>query len=227
MLTDVPEADGRLRFAHMVIRDTLYQQLTAPTPWHLHRRALGALGAEAPLSERAHHALAAHDLAQGIDLARRAGERARELHAYEEAVRMYQVALDALRDDDALRCELLLALGEAEIRAGDLPAGKRAFLDAATIAQRLGLARQLARAAYGYAGRMVYARAGSDRLIVTLLEQALAALGDADPELRILLLARWRARRATSAHGSAATGSVAKPRTSRVASAAPRRSRTR
>ena len=126
VITDVPGADGRLRFAHMVIRDTLYHGLTSVRRVQLHRRALEALDRDAPLSEQAHHALAGHDFARGVDLARRAGDRARTLHAYEEAARLYRAALDVLRDDDALRCELLLSLGEAEIRAGDTPAAQAA-----------------------------------------------------------------------------------------------------
>ncbi|MDA0159270.1 AAA family ATPase [Solirubrobacter ginsenosidimutans] len=190
VIGEVPDGDGRLRFSHMVIRDTLYGELTGPRRTRLHRQALGALEADGDLSELAHHAAAAHDRARTLDYAHRAGDRALTLHAYEEAGRLYRTALAAAGAAEEQRCELLLAIGRSEIRAGDLQAGKRAFLAAAEIARRLGLARALAEAAHGYGGRNVFARAGEDRRILTLLEEGLEALGNADPELRILLLAR-------------------------------------
>jgi hypothetical protein len=54
--------------------------------------------------------------------------------AYEEAARLYALALRAL-DLEAgevaeKRCALLVALGEARARAGDEPAAKEAFLQA-------------------------------------------------------------------------------------------------
>ena len=48
----------------------------------------------------------------------------------------------------------------------------------------------LGRAALDYGGRFVWARAAGDRNLVALLEEALAALSDADSELRARLLAR-------------------------------------
>jgi hypothetical protein len=92
--------------------------------------------------------------------------------------------------DETLRCELLLSLGEAELRAGDSLRSKTAFLAAATSARRFGLSRELARAATGYGGRIMFARAGSDERLVPLLEEGLAALAETDVELRARLLAR-------------------------------------
>src|SRR5262249_10713109 len=95
-----------------------------------------------------------------------------------------------LVEDDPLRCELLLALGDAESRAGNSEAAKRVFLEAADIARRLDLRQSLARAAAGYSGRIVFGRAGSDTRMVPLLEEGLAGLRDEDVELRARLLAR-------------------------------------
>jgi len=51
------------------------------------------------------------------------------LLAYEEAARLYQMALDALgvkaSTDESARCELLLGLGDVEARGGDTARGKR------------------------------------------------------------------------------------------------------
>ena len=73
--------------------------------------------------------------------------------------------------NDVVRCELLLALGDAESAAGDSLAAKKAFLEAAGIAQRASLGHHLARAAAGYGGRMPWARAGDADRLVPLLEK--------------------------------------------------------
>jgi hypothetical protein len=200
VVSDLAGGPGRLRFAHVLIRDTLYDGLTSARRVRLHRLAVEALEAlygEAPapyLAELAHHSIAGRDFAKGLRYAWRAGDRALALLAYEESARLYATALEALDvagpSDDRARCELLSALGEAEARAGDSQAAKRAFLEAAGIARRLGLTRELARAAVGYGGRIVWARAGDDARLVPLLEEALAAVAEDDVELRARLLAR-------------------------------------
>jgi DNA-binding SARP family transcriptional activator len=194
------DAPMGLRFTHVLIRDVLYESLTAPRRVKLHRLAVDALekvfGAESGphLGELAHHAILGNDFEKALVTSRRAGERALELLAYEEAARLYRVALEALdrvrHDDDETRCDLLLSLGEAEIRAGETLSAKDVFAEAATIARRLGLPRALARAAYGYGGRIVWVRAGDDTRLVPLLEEALAALPTEELELRSRLLAR-------------------------------------
>jgi len=200
VVADVPGTDGTLRFSHVLIRDTLYDGLTPAGRRVLHRRAVEALellhgeGSGPHLAELALHALAGRELEKGVEYARRAGDRALALLAYEEAVRLYETALTALHrlrpGDDAGRCELLLALGEARSRAGDGPGSKETFLEAAAIAERLGLDRELARAALGYGGRMLVVRAGRDERLVPLLETALELLDSDEVELRIRLLSR-------------------------------------
>jgi len=200
VLSDVPGAPSRLRFAHVLIRDTLYAELTTARRVRLHRLAAEALedlyGEESGphLAELAHHAIAGSEFEKGVASARRAGDRALALLAFEEAARLYATALEALElarpDDERSRCGLLLALGEAEARAGDRSAAKEAFLAAAAIAQKLGLARELARAAAGYGGSWMASRPGVDDRLVPLLEQGLASLGDEDVELQARLLAR-------------------------------------
>jgi tetratricopeptide (TPR) repeat protein len=200
IISEVPGGTGRLRFAHILTRDTLYEGLTAARRVRLHRLAVEALESVyrdergQHLAELAHHAIAGRDFNRGLNYARRAGDNALTLLAYEEAARLYEMALDALElavpADGSTRCELLLSLGEAHIRAGDSSSAKKSFLEAATIARDLGLPHVLARAAVGYAGRIVWARAGADARLVRLLEEGLAALAKEDVELRATLLAR-------------------------------------
>jgi DNA-binding SARP family transcriptional activator/class 3 adenylate cyclase len=200
VVADVPGSTTRLRFAHVLIRDTLYDGLTAARRVRLHRLAEEALerlygdGAGPHLAELAHHAVAGNRFDKGAVCARRAGDQAVALLAYEEAARLYVMALDALRiaspDDEHARCALLNSLGEAETWAGNRPVAQETFLAAAELARRRGLAHELARAAAGYAGRIVWARAGDDERLVPLLEEGLAAVGEEDAELRARLLAR-------------------------------------
>jgi tetratricopeptide (TPR) repeat protein len=200
VVSELPGAPGRLRFAHVLIRDTLYEELTTVRRIQLHREAVRALealygGEPGPqLAELAHHAIAGSEFEKAVDYARRAGDRALAHLAYEEAARLYETALEALAfaepDDETTRCELFLSTGEATARAGDMPAARRAFLEAAAIARRTELPRQLARAAAGYGGGHIWGRAGSDKVLVPLLEESLEALGDRDDVLRARLLAR-------------------------------------
>lgn len=199
VLSDVPGAQGRLRFAHVLMRDIVYEGLTTARRVQMHRLAIEALeslyGAEPGphLAELAHHSIAGRDFAKALRYAWGAADWALGLLAYEEAARLYRTALDALDltdpQDDKARCELLLSLGDAEARAGNPVSAKAAFMDAAGIA-RHGHPRELARAAIGYGGWFVWERAGGDRLLVPLLEEGLSALAEGEVELRARLLAR-------------------------------------
>jgi DNA-binding SARP family transcriptional activator/tetratricopeptide (TPR) repeat protein len=191
---------ARLRFSHVLIRDTLYEGLTSARRVRLHRLlvdALETLYGDEPgphLTELAHHSIAGRDLEKGLRYASRAGDRAQALLAYEEAARLYEMALDTLSLarplNEQARCELLISLGQAKARAGDSLAARRAFFDAASIARRLNAPRELARAAAGYGGRFMWARAGRDDRLRPLLEEGLAALPAEEVELRAMLLSR-------------------------------------
>ena len=127
--------------------------------------------------------IAGGDLDKGLRYARRAGDRALALLAYEEAARLYAMALEALdsctRRTSAARCELLLvARRGAGTRREHGRAAKERFLDAAAIARRLGLPRELARAAAGYGGRFMWARGRRRHSSCRCSRRALAALAD-------------------------------------------------
>jgi DNA-binding SARP family transcriptional activator/tetratricopeptide (TPR) repeat protein len=200
VMSDQPGGHGNLRFAHVLIRDTLYEGLTMTRRVRLHQLAVAALeeiygDASGPhLAELAHHAAAGSDFEKALVCAQQAAERALALLAFEEAARLSRTGLDLLElarpTDDQTRCNLLLLLGEAEIAAGNGAVSKEAFLEAADIARRLGLSLQLAQAAAGYGGRIVYVRAGPDAHLVPLLEEALEAIHEEDLELRVRILAR-------------------------------------
>lgn len=203
VVADVPGQPGRMRFAHVLIRDTLYDEITPGRRVQLHRRVGDALeelyadNLEPHLAELAHHFYESARPAvaeKALAYARRAAERSLGMLAYEEAARLFLVSLRILDSmespDDAIRCELLLALGDADGRAGDTPRSKETYRQAARLAEALGLPHQLGRAALGYGGRLSWEASRDDEHLVPLLETALAALGDEESTLRVRLLAR-------------------------------------
>ena len=194
VVSDVPGAIGRLRFAHALIRDAAYHRVGAIRRVELHRRVGEALEAidETGLAELALHFSAAADTTKALDYARRAGDRALALLAYEEAARLYELALQAATTVTE-RCELLLALGDAQARAGADTAAKATLLEAAGVARAADLPEQLARAAAAYGGRFLWAHGLTDERLVGMLEEGLAAVGPQDSALRVRLLSRLAA----------------------------------
>jgi tetratricopeptide (TPR) repeat protein len=202
VVTEAP-TPGQLRFSHALVREVLYDDLSPSRRVTLHQHtgevleALYAGTLDPHLAELAHHfteATPAGNAGKAIRYGRAAGDRAIQLLAYEEAVRLYRMALRALdaakSRNDVERCELRLALGDAQARAGEFPAAKDTFLSAADLARTNRTPEQLARAALGYGGRFVWEAARGDRHLVPLLRDALAALGQKDSLLRVKVMAR-------------------------------------
>ena len=205
LVTGAPGAGGRLRFSHILVRDALYEDLLAPRRARLHRaigeglEALYAPNLEPYVAELAHHYLAAGraGAAKAIEFAQRAGDRAAQQYAYEEAARHYADALrvgEATGSADAdARCELLLSHGAALSRGGSAEQAKKSLGRAAALAEEIGRPDQLARAAVEYGGRFAWARASTDPALVPLLERALSAVGEEDSAERARLLTRLAA----------------------------------
>jgi tetratricopeptide (TPR) repeat protein len=202
---------GRYRFSHSLMREVIYDGLPIPVRAGLHRAVgeaierLYGVDSDSHVAELARHfseVAGAGESARALTYARRAGDRAMQAHAYEEAVAEYQRALHALEiagpelagHDDAgpdlgVRCELLLRLGVAQVRAGRYPEAKASHREAAEIARQLGSAEQFARAALGF-GQPHVEGGHVNRQLVELLREALDALSPTDGPLRARLLAR-------------------------------------
>jgi tetratricopeptide (TPR) repeat protein len=192
-----------------LIRETLYGELRTLERVRRHQRVaevLEVLYARNPgphLAELAHHfleTLPSGDIDKAVDYAVRAGDRAQEQLAYEEAAIDYDRALQALelREplDERLRCELLLKLGEARWSAGGIERRPREPLEeAAVLAERLGDPDLLARAALGLAGPGVGNVSTGDWTRIALLERALATLEDRDSALRAQVMGRLAGQR--------------------------------
>jgi len=197
----VPEALGRWRFAHALVREVLYEGLPAARRVALHGRAGEALeavhaGDPGPhLAELAHHYVAAApdgQVARAVRVAAQAGRRALDLLAWEEAGTLFERGLAALeldeRPDQRQRCELLLGIGEARMAAGDVPAARAAYQRAAGLARAIGAPEALARAGLGLG--LVVPGGAVDPVEVELLEEAREALAGADSPLLARVLAR-------------------------------------
>ena len=206
VIGEVSGVTGRFRFSHALIRDVLYEAIPSALRVVLHRRAGEALEGlpreerARRLAELAHHFYLSSPggswrrTKRGVEYAQGAGDDAMVRLAYEEAARLYEMAIQQLKflqsGQEPARCELLLRLGDARSRAGELASAREALEDAADLAERLSDGERLARAAIGYAGENVWTRAGDDRRMIPLLENALGALGERPSPWRVRLLAR-------------------------------------
>ena len=164
IIEEMPESVGRYRFSHALIRETLYEELRTTRRLRVHRRIATVIEErnadrlEPHLAELAYHfceAATGGDVDKAIGYAVRAAERAAQLLAHEDAANHYERALLALEAaetmDDVRRCELLIALGQAQFSSGAPDEYPRSFWAAIEIARRRGLFALLGRAALGLA----------------------------------------------------------------------------
>jgi len=195
VVDEVPGAPGRHTFSHALIRDTLYEGLNGTRRALLHRRVGCALEQahagrlEWWLGELALHFEQAGDPVRAIEYRSRAGEHAVAQLAYElaaEHFRQVVAMLDTTPSEQ--RCDLVIAQGEAQRRAGD-PAYRSTLLSAARLAQQLGDRDRLARAALANNRGYASSAEGVDRDRVAMLHAALAISDTADSPTRAALLA--------------------------------------
>jgi DNA-binding winged helix-turn-helix (wHTH) protein/tetratricopeptide (TPR) repeat protein len=211
-LHECPTREGHYRFTHALTQETLYAESSAGELIRWHGRAgealeaLAASGQPPASAELAHHFLKASeggDVGKAVHYAVRAAEDAVAVHAHSEAARYYGRALEALErlesPDDVRRCELLLALGTAQLdaRSSD-PSGRQSLLRAAQIAREVGDCPTLARAALELAGT-VHQSSPGDPVVIELLEGALAGLDRGDQALRARVMADLAIQRSSGA----------------------------
>lgn len=135
--------EGRYRFAHALLRDRIYWQLTEPMRTHLHRcvalliEEIHADRCEAHLTELAHHfgaCVAAETAEKAAAYAQRAGERAYADSAYEDAVQQLQQASEilALHRPELIgrRSQILIRLGDAHLELDDRARASAAYRQA-------------------------------------------------------------------------------------------------
>jgi class 3 adenylate cyclase len=192
---------GRYRFSHALVRETLYEELSAAQRPALHRRIAEALEEQYSsdparlkrrLNEVAHHFLegaAGGDAEKAVDYAVRAAKNATAQLGHEEAAELYERALETLElcePDEQRSCGLLIALGESQTRAGKLAEARGTLDRAADAARALDSTELLVRAAFGIAS--VSEVGDKDERIVEVVEAALDAVGPEDSLERARLL---------------------------------------
>jgi len=199
LIEPVPDSP-QLRFGHALIRETLYDEMIGLRRSRLHLR-IGTLleqrhGSDDPmvLPQLAYHYSEAGSGAasKALACARRSAEHAGQLLAFEEAARLYRLALHLQQQhfakDAAERCVLLLGLGGVELLLGAAEPARAAYQEAAELARNQSLPMRFTQAALGFERSNSLAARSGEPAVVLLLE-AIALHPQNDP-LRVELLAR-------------------------------------
>ncbi len=199
----------RHRFAHALIRETLYGELGAGERVRLHHRIAEALlvlhsdDLDDHLSELAVHfceASPAYDVERAVEFSTRAARQLERQLAFEEAASFYNRALRALESlepkDTGRESELHVELGVALWSSGEPARSREEIRHGAELAERAGRTDVLVRAAIAYAGDEIQTLfVPIDEYVLPLQEKALAVLPAGDGALRATLLARIAAAR--------------------------------
>src|SRR3954447_6790335 len=195
MIEELPSRRLAYRFTHELVRRALYDRLSGVRRAELHLRVGEALERSEgrsgrALADLAHHFAAAAPLdgpERGIEYNIGAARAAAAAVSFDEAATRLRTALELGIESPARRAEVFLELGTASHRAGDAVDALEAFRETARIARELGDGELLARAAIGYE-EACWRPGIADQGAVELLEEATAALGDDNLELRAGLL---------------------------------------
>ncbi|MEU4645324.1 BTAD domain-containing putative transcriptional regulator [Micromonospora sp. NPDC023814] len=194
------DADGRLRFTHILVRDTLYGDLSAPRRARWHAAAGDAIERLYPhdVAALAHHFARAASRAtapRAARYARVAAEQAERRFHPHEAARLWRQAVAAHDraggDDVRGRLDAAMGLGRALAVTGHLDEARRLRSAAITTTVGLddpGLAASVLTA---FDVPAIWTRNDDEHLshqVVRAAERTLAALGDDEPERRSRLL---------------------------------------
>ena len=190
----------QFRFSHALIRETLYDEMLGLRRARLHLRIGEMLeqrhGSDdsMALAQLAYHFSEAGPgsaATKALDYALRSAERAAQLLAFEEAVRLYRLALQLQQQhfakDSVQRCGLLLGLGKAELSLGAGEPARAAYQEAADLARNHGLPALFAQAAVGFERSNRFTARSGEPSVALLLEAI--ALHQADDPMRVELLA--------------------------------------
>ncbi|MGH8867196.1 MAG: BTAD domain-containing putative transcriptional regulator [Actinomycetes bacterium] len=151
----VEPGSGTLRFAHALVRETLYDDVSRMRRSRMHARVADALEVLRPsdLAGLAHHyweAASAATAAKAVAYARRAAEQAQQRFAHTAAADLWRQALDGLgrlpaASPDA-RLDLYVPLVRALAHAGNAVAARQARREAVRVAALTGDIARVARA---------------------------------------------------------------------------------
>ncbi|MGN6866994.1 MAG: ATP-binding protein [Solirubrobacteraceae bacterium] len=194
MVEELPGRRLMFRFTHELVRRAVYDRLTAARRALLHlrvgeaREALPERSART-LADLAHHFAEAAPLCgaeKAVEYNLLAAHAAIDALAFDEAAELLRVALELGIESDRQRAEALLELGAAKHLSGKAAEAMEAFAAAGEIARTIDDPELLARSAIGYEDASWRPAIFGPR--VERLEEAITALGDRYPQLRLALL---------------------------------------
>jgi tetratricopeptide (TPR) repeat protein len=203
LLRRVGGTGERYAFTHALVRNAIYDELLRGRRVRYHHKIAVATErvhrahADDYVNELAHHFYMGAPIADADKALRycmAAGGRSLRLLAYEEAVQHFTRGLEVSEQygdqDRSARCDALIALAEAQNRAGDTASANSNFERAAAFARDIADAERLATAALR-AGPLSYMGiVGGNAEQVRLLEEARSMLPDVDSHLRAMVSAR-------------------------------------
>jgi DNA-binding NarL/FixJ family response regulator len=192
---------GHYQFTHALVRITLYDELRTGQRRRLHHtvgEAIEAAHGRDPtpvLADLAHHFRATGmeaDVERAIDYTTRAGRSADAALAFEDAISLFQNALDMLdttgAGDPQRRCGLLFLLGDAQRKANDFRHAMQSLRAAAEIARTGHMPVLLADIAYTYADTAWRSDTQLQTRSGDMLVEALEALPATEARRRIRLM---------------------------------------
>jgi tetratricopeptide (TPR) repeat protein len=201
LLLTIPDQPNHIKFAHALVREAIYGATEIGCRTRTHKAIAAAIEATHPLrsdayaGELAYHYRQAHDFQRACAYYARAGDAARERLAFEDAAICYRAALASNDSLESLslssRVEILLGLGDVEMRAGERARGRDALEEAAMLSRRIRRPDLLAKAALSLAPAFFLLEVGVvDHALIGILEEALTRLEPEHALLRAQLLAR-------------------------------------
>ncbi|MGH2378741.1 MAG: ATP-binding protein, partial [Candidatus Limnocylindria bacterium] len=120
-----------LAFAHDLVREATYQQIPIGLRAALHRRVGAALErAAATRGAIAFHLTRGGDAERGAEHWLASAREAEDRSAYDDAIRGYRAALEALGPTSARKHEILTRIGDAEMRRGAAASAVAAYDEA-------------------------------------------------------------------------------------------------
>ncbi|MUN40156.1 AfsR/SARP family transcriptional regulator [Actinomadura litoris] len=191
-------APGRMRFAHALVRDTLYTGISRARRVRGHGRVAAALERHSPdeVAAIAHHYLeSGTDSGKAVRYARLAAEAAEARFAHAAAADLWVRAVETLRargpEATRDRLEAEVSAIRASALAGDVVAARRRRQAAIADARALGDVRLLARVIVAFDGPTLWTAreyGTLDQAVVDATAEALDRLPEGEPELRVRLL---------------------------------------